>query len=93
MQKASQNDYKNQSQVTENLNFTQKLSKREKVNLIEKVGVISSDEEILSILNSFFENTVHDLKYQLLNIHNHVFQIPVLSWLWLIHLTNTLVLN
>ena len=76
MQKASQNDYKNQSQVTENLNFTQKLSKREKVNLIEKVGVISSDEEILSILNSFFENTVLDLKYQLVNIHNQVSQIP-----------------
>lgn len=76
MQKASQNDYKNQSQVTENLNFTQKLSKREKVNLIEKVGVISSDEEILSILNSFFENTVLDLNYQLVNIHNQVSQIP-----------------
>ena len=76
MQKASQNDYKNQSQVTENLNFTQKLSKREKVNLIEKVGIISSDEEILSILNSFFENTVLDLKYQLVNIHNQVSQIP-----------------
>ena len=76
MQKASQNDYKNQSQVTENLNFTQKLSKREKVNLIEKVGVISNDEEILSILNSFFENTVLDLKYQLVNIHNQVSQIP-----------------
>lgn len=76
MQKASQNDYKNQSQVTENLNFTQKLSKREKVNLIEKIGVISSDEEILSILNSFFENTVLDLKYQLVNIHNQVSQIP-----------------
>lgn len=76
MQKASQNDYKNQSQVTGNLNFTQKLSKREKVNLIEKVGVISSDEEILSILNSFFENTVLDLKYQLVNIHNQVSQIP-----------------
>lgn len=76
MQKASQNDYKNQSQVTENLNFTQKLSKREKGNLIEKVGVISSDEEILSILNSFFENTVLDLKYQLVNIHNQVSQIP-----------------
>lgn len=76
MQKASQNDYKNQSQVTENLNFTQKLSKREKVNLIEKVGVISSDEEILPILNSFFENTVLDLKYQLVNIHNQVSQIP-----------------
>ena len=76
MQKASRNDYKNQSQVTGNLNFTQKLSKREKVNLIEKVGVISSDEEILSILNSFFENTVLDLKYQLANIHNQVSQIP-----------------
>ena len=76
MQKASQNDYKNQSQVTGNLNFTQKLSKREKVNLIEKVGVISSDEEILSILNSFFENTVLDLKYQLVNIHNQVSQTP-----------------
>ena len=41
--------------------FTQKVSKGEKMNLIEKVNVMSSDEEICSIFNDFFANTVSTL--------------------------------
>ena len=70
--------------------FTQKKSKGKQNILIEKQNVITNDKELCSTFKDFFANVVSNLNI-IATAHSH--SMLILSWLQLIHITNSQVLN